>query len=605
MPRNSAGNYTLPAGNPVTGGTTIAASWANPTMSDLGNEIQNSLDRNGRGGMLVPFQNVDGTVLEPGITFTNEPGSGIYRAGSNDIRFSVGGEDTFRVIDDTATPAGERRPAEFWNGLEWVPAGAYDSTNVDITGGTIDGVAITGGSIDNVADPTDASGVGDRGFNDARYLLESNNLSDLDSASTARTNLDVAQQQSSVTDTTAGRGMIVGAAGFAGTAITDNGTELLDLDSPTMGMNVTAVYQTTASTANSPLSTNGVVLHLGRGARPSQQWWGYSVNRKFSRHFGGSGWSDWFEDLSSQNVQSSATDTTAGALMAVGAFGLGVNNATIPGAGADLDNAKTSGFYISGSGTANAPSSFGIVLVYPRTTDRVAQIFMEGSSSATYNKFYHRVETGSGWGPWHQHAVLDQAQTWTGNQTFDGAALNMGDNDAINFGDSSDMEIRHSGSSGIIDINTGNLFIQDNANENMFRFTQAGQLDCDGDVVAFSTAVGSDIRYKEKIRPVPSEDAQRIMDAFKGKRYHNKKLNREDSGVIAQQVPDGAQHLVTEQRDLNGNQPRLHFNYNGLWAYMIEARKQDNLDHKARADALQAQVNTLEQRLATLEAKLQ
>jgi len=38
-------------------------------------------------------------------------------------------------------------------------------------------------------DPVGADGVGDRGFNDARYLLESNNLSDVDTAATAFTNI--------------------------------------------------------------------------------------------------------------------------------------------------------------------------------------------------------------------------------------------------------------------------------------------------------------------------------------------------------------------------------------------------------------------------------
>ena len=57
MPRDANGNYTLPPSNPVIAGTPITASWANPTMQDLGQEITNSLSRNGEGGMLVPFKN--------------------------------------------------------------------------------------------------------------------------------------------------------------------------------------------------------------------------------------------------------------------------------------------------------------------------------------------------------------------------------------------------------------------------------------------------------------------------------------------------------------------------------------------------------------------
>ena len=110
MPRDASGNYTLPAGNPVAGGTTIETTWANPTMSDLGAEIQDSLSRSGKGGMLVAFQNVDGSVSAPGITWTLETGTGLYRAANNDMRTTVGGQDRMRW---TATGS------QVWNGTAW------------------------------------------------------------------------------------------------------------------------------------------------------------------------------------------------------------------------------------------------------------------------------------------------------------------------------------------------------------------------------------------------------------------------------------------------------------------------------------------------------
>jgi len=79
MPRDSSGNYTLPAGNPVVTGTVITSSWANPTMSDLAAEMTNSLSRNGQGGMLAPLKFADGTVNDPSISFTGEPTLGIFR----------------------------------------------------------------------------------------------------------------------------------------------------------------------------------------------------------------------------------------------------------------------------------------------------------------------------------------------------------------------------------------------------------------------------------------------------------------------------------------------------------------------------------------------
>lgn len=89
MPRNSQGIYSLPAGNPVVSGTTITSSWANATMPDLGDEITNSLDRNGRGGMLAPFKIADGTAGAPGMAFSNEPSTGMWRASAGVIGFST------------------------------------------------------------------------------------------------------------------------------------------------------------------------------------------------------------------------------------------------------------------------------------------------------------------------------------------------------------------------------------------------------------------------------------------------------------------------------------------------------------------------------------
>lgn len=97
MSRNSAGEYTLPVGNPVVTGTVIEASWANPTMSDLGNEITNSLDRTGKGGMLAALKLADGTELAPGATFNQELNSGFYRFEAGNIQCSVLGEKLFRL----------------------------------------------------------------------------------------------------------------------------------------------------------------------------------------------------------------------------------------------------------------------------------------------------------------------------------------------------------------------------------------------------------------------------------------------------------------------------------------------------------------------------
>ena len=113
MPRDAGGNYTLPAGNPVVAGTIIRPSWANPTMSDLGVEMTDSLSRSGKGGMLVPFENVDGAVNLPGITWVLEPSTGFFRDGGNDMRASVAGTVSTRWISGDLG-------FEIWNGTAFV-----------------------------------------------------------------------------------------------------------------------------------------------------------------------------------------------------------------------------------------------------------------------------------------------------------------------------------------------------------------------------------------------------------------------------------------------------------------------------------------------------
>lgn len=91
MPRNSSGNYTLPSGNPVVADTLIETAWANPTMSDIASALTDSLDRNGRGGMLAPFRIADGTVTQPGLAFTAESNTGLWRSATATLAISTGG----------------------------------------------------------------------------------------------------------------------------------------------------------------------------------------------------------------------------------------------------------------------------------------------------------------------------------------------------------------------------------------------------------------------------------------------------------------------------------------------------------------------------------
>lgn len=99
-PRNSGGNYTLPAGQPVVSGTTITASTFNTLTADIATEVTDSLDRSGKGGMLAVLALQDGTVASPGVQFVGEPSSGLYRIGAGDIALAILGA---KIAELTAT----------------------------------------------------------------------------------------------------------------------------------------------------------------------------------------------------------------------------------------------------------------------------------------------------------------------------------------------------------------------------------------------------------------------------------------------------------------------------------------------------------------------
>jgi uncharacterized protein YaiE (UPF0345 family) len=103
MPRNSSGVYTLPAGNPVTTRTIIESSWANNTMSDIANEITESLARNGAGGMTGPMKATDGTAAAPSITFGSETSTGLYRVASGQLGITTGGVQRFNISGSGST----------------------------------------------------------------------------------------------------------------------------------------------------------------------------------------------------------------------------------------------------------------------------------------------------------------------------------------------------------------------------------------------------------------------------------------------------------------------------------------------------------------------
>ena len=126
MPRDSSGNFTLTGPNPYPAQTltTISSTAFNTMLADLQSAMTNSLSRTGLGGMLSPFQVVDGTITAPAVAFEAEAGSGLWRKTAGDVEMSILGQTITRWT------AANFFQVSFDNGTTWgSPAITTGTTN--------------------------------------------------------------------------------------------------------------------------------------------------------------------------------------------------------------------------------------------------------------------------------------------------------------------------------------------------------------------------------------------------------------------------------------------------------------------------------------------
>jgi hypothetical protein len=141
MSRNGSGTYTLPAGNPVVTGTTIASNWANTTLTDIATALTGSLAADGQtpmtGSLDMNSQKIvnllAGTTTGDAINFTQ------FVAAFNNPTFT-GNE--FMLIPKGTTaqrPAvpvdGEMRYNTTTNQFEGYQGGAWGQLGGGATGG--------------------------------------------------------------------------------------------------------------------------------------------------------------------------------------------------------------------------------------------------------------------------------------------------------------------------------------------------------------------------------------------------------------------------------------------------------------------------------------
>jgi hypothetical protein len=100
MARNGAGTYTLPAGNPVTTGTTISSSWANNTLNDIASSLTASLAYDGQTAPVanLPMATYAHTGVGNATVRTMYAAAGQVQDGTLSYLTSVSGTDTITAI---------------------------------------------------------------------------------------------------------------------------------------------------------------------------------------------------------------------------------------------------------------------------------------------------------------------------------------------------------------------------------------------------------------------------------------------------------------------------------------------------------------------------
>ena len=249
MARNGAGTYSLPAGNPVTTGTTISSTWANNTLSDIGTSLTASIAYDGQ---TIPVANLPmGNYIHTGVgnatARTNYAVAGQVQDGVYTTLTSASGTDTIIAtgpIGLSAYVAGQT--------FNFVAAGANTTTSVTLNINGIGAKNITKNGSTALAIGDIASGAMISVIYDGTQFQLQTGVSGVTTFSGGTTGL---------TPATATKGAIT----LAGTLATANGGT--NLTSFTSGGAVYATSTSALTTGTLPVASGGTgVATLTSGA---------------------------------------------------------------------------------------------------------------------------------------------------------------------------------------------------------------------------------------------------------------------------------------------------------------------------------------------------
>ena len=147
------------------------------------------------------------------------------------------------------------------------------------------------------------------------------------------------------------------------------------------------------------------------------------------------------------------------------------------------------------------------------------------------------------------------------------------DNGKLILGEDSDIEYYHSGTHGYIDVNTGSLYIRDNLDSvhSLFDMT-TGNLHVEGNVIAFSTTIVSDPKFKYNIQPITNSLSK--VSELNGVSWKWKTSGLPSAGVISTDVKKVLLEAVKLQTELNSTEQFEAVNYDAIVGLLVEAVKE-------------------------------
>ena len=106
MARDGSGTFNLAAGNPVTTGTQITATWGNTTLADIASALTGSVAADGQTPITGPLKCAAGSVSAPSFTFSAETNTGFYKSASNVVSLAIAGSQKYILGASSVTLAG-------------------------------------------------------------------------------------------------------------------------------------------------------------------------------------------------------------------------------------------------------------------------------------------------------------------------------------------------------------------------------------------------------------------------------------------------------------------------------------------------------------------